>query len=144
MFLYLRYSGNSTIYRLSGSTEGQIWVLSRIHEGDHDVTRARGHSQTLMIVRQPPGVYQHPAWLRVCDRAIVSDEPAPSALVVDSRLIQGDVDGIRGRVVVRPQGRLLVRTIPHDEVHKRSRRLSTREIDMTQRFIMKPSRSFKL
>ncbi len=38
-------------------------------------------------------------------------------LVVDALAVQGDVDGEGGGVVMRPQRRLLVRTVTHHKVH---------------------------
>ena len=38
-------------------------------------------------------------------------------LVVDALTVQGDVDGEGGGVVMRPQSRLLVRTVTHHKVH---------------------------
>lgn len=100
-------------------------VRSRIHEGDHNVTRASGHFQSLVIVRQSSWMHQHPAWLGVGDGAVVSDEPASTALVVHPRPIQGDVDGVGRRVVMWPQERLFVRPVSHDEIHERPRWLLT-------------------
>lgn len=93
------------------------WVPSRIYKGDHNVTRARGHSQSLVIVCQSSGMHQHPAWLRIGDGAIVSNKPASTAFVVHTCLIQGNVDSIGRGVVMWPQGRLLVRAVSYDEIH---------------------------
>lgn len=70
-------------------------------------------------------MHQHPAWFRVGDRAVVSDESASTAFIIHSRLIQGDIDGVSRGVVMRPQGWLFVRAISHDEIHEGSWWLST-------------------
>ena len=42
-----------------------------VDEGDHDVPRALGRLEPLVVVRQPPGVHQHPALPRPRDGAVV-------------------------------------------------------------------------
>jgi len=70
-------------------------------------------------------MHQHPAWLRIGDGAVVSDELASTTLVIHTRLVQGDVDGIGRGVVMWPQEWLLVRAVSYDEIHKRPRWLLT-------------------
>ena len=53
----------------------------------------------------------------------VPDESAATALKVDAGVVEREVDGVGRAVVVRPQERLLVGPVPHDEVHERPRRL---------------------
>ena len=46
-------------------------VHSGVDEGDHDVPRALGRLQPLVVVRQSPRVHQHPALLRPRNSAVV-------------------------------------------------------------------------
>ena len=48
---------------------------------------------------------------------------ASAALVVHPGVVKRDVDGVGGGVVVRPEEGLLVRAVPHDEVHDGARGL---------------------
>jgi hypothetical protein len=52
----------------------------RVDEGDHDVAGATGHGQSLVVVRQPARVHEHPALLGVRYGAVVPDETAAAAL----------------------------------------------------------------
>ncbi len=47
-----------------------------------------------MVVGQATGVHQHPAFLGILDGAVVADEPAPAALVIDACAVERDVDGV--------------------------------------------------
>lgn len=76
-----------------------------------------------MVVREPARVHEHPPLLRVRDGAVVPDEPAPAALEVRPGVVQGDVDGVGGGVVVRTEEGLLVRTVADHEVHDGARGL---------------------
>ena len=75
-----------------------------------------------MIVGQTSRVHQHPALLGVRDGAVVADESTAAALVVDTGMVERDVDGVGGCVVVGLQIGLLVGPVPNDEVHQGSGR----------------------
>merc|ERR1719150_2869181 len=64
-------------------------------------------------------MHEHPSNLGLCDLAVVSEEPTTTALIVHSDTVEGHIDGVSGAVVMWSQERLLVRTIPDHEVHKR-------------------------
>jgi len=68
---------------------------------------------------QTSRVHQHPAETALEHAAVVSKEPRSTALIVDLRLIQCYVDGVRRSVVVWPQTILLLRPVAHQEVHDR-------------------------
>ena len=68
-------------------------------------------------------MHQHPAFLGVFDGAVVANESAATTFIINSRAVEGDVDGVGGRVVVRPQERLLVGTVSNHEVHDGAGRL---------------------
>jgi len=76
-----------------------------------------------MIMSKASGMHQHPALLSIFQGTVVTDEFAAAALVVDVGVVQREVDGVGGAVVVRPQERLLIRTVAHDKVHEGTRRL---------------------
>lgn len=76
-----------------------------------------------MVVSQSARVQQHPPLLRAGDGAVVADEVASAALIVDPDLVEGHVDSVGGAVVVRLEQGLLVRAIPDDKVHHGLRRL---------------------
>lgn len=129
-FFCSRYFSIFSVQRNSGSLA--VWWftldLSRIHKGDHDVTRSCSHFEALVIVRESPGMHQHPTGFRIGDRAVVPDKSASTTLVVDPCSIQGDVDGVGRGIMMRPQRRLLVRSVSHDEIHQRPRWLSRDKI----------------
>ncbi len=70
-----------------------------------------------MEVSEAARVHQHPALLRVLDGAVVPQEPAPAAFEVDAGVVEGNVDGVCGAVMVGPKKRLLVWPVPHHKVH---------------------------
>ena len=70
-----------------------------------------------MVMGKTAGMHQHPALLCVADGAVVAQEPAAAPLKVDPCMVERDVDGVRGAVVVGPEEGLLVRPVPHHEVH---------------------------
>lgn len=70
-----------------------------------------------MVVREAARVHEGPALSGRLHFTVVPEEPAAPALIVDVLVVEGDVDGEGGGVVVRPQRRLLIRTIPDHEVH---------------------------
>lgn len=70
-----------------------------------------------MVVGQASRVHQHPALLGVRDGAVVADESAATALVVDAGMVERDVDGVGRCVVVRLQKGLFIRPIPDHKVH---------------------------
>ena len=47
-----------------------------------------------MVVGQTTGVHQHPAFLGILDGAVVADEPAAAALIIDAGAVERDVDGV--------------------------------------------------
>ena len=55
--------------------------MSRVHEGDHDVSGAPGGGQALVAVGEAAGVQQQPAQPRARHRAVLPHKPAPAALV---------------------------------------------------------------
>merc|ERR1712223_21022 len=64
-------------------------------------------------------MHEHPSNLCLCDLAIVSEEPTTTALIINSDTVEGHIDGVGGAVMMWSQERLLVRSIPNHEVHKR-------------------------
>ena len=102
---------------------------SGIDERDHNVSRALGDAQSLVVVGESARVHKHPAGLGVGDAAVVAYEAAATALVVHAHLVQGDVYRVCRAVVVGLQARLLVRTVAHHEVHQRTRRLWVRMLE---------------
>ena len=62
-------------------------------------------------------MHQQPAFFGVSHGAVVPDESASSTLVIVMGIVQRNVDGIRGAVMMRPQKRLLIRFVTYDEVH---------------------------
>ena len=58
-----------------------------IDEGDHDVPGAVGGGQTLVLVRQPARVHQHPAQPGGGHRALVAGEVHPAALATQRRRV---------------------------------------------------------
>ncbi len=76
-----------------------------------------------MVVGQTTGVHQHPAFLGILDGAVVADEPAAAALIIDAGAVERDVDGVGRRVMVGSQEGLLVRTVSYHEVHDGAGRL---------------------
>ncbi|KPJ09312.1 hypothetical protein RR48_15453 [Papilio machaon] len=57
-------------------------LASWVHEGDHDVARAAGDGQTLVVVCEAAGVHEQPAQSGVAHRAVVAQEMAAPARVV--------------------------------------------------------------
>ena len=55
--------------------------MSRVHEGDHDVSGAPGGGQALVAVGEAAGVQQQPAQPRARHRAVLPHKPAAAALV---------------------------------------------------------------
>lgn len=55
---------------------------SRVYEGNHDVSRAFGDKQALVVVREAAGVHQQPTRLGVTHRTVVANETTPTALEV--------------------------------------------------------------
>ncbi len=76
-----------------------------------------------MVVGQPTGVHQHPAFLGILDGAVVANEPASAALVIDAGAVERDVDGVGRRVVVGSEEGLFVWSVSHHEVHDGAGRL---------------------
>ena len=76
-----------------------------------------------MVVGQTTGVHQHPAFLGILDGAVVADEPAAAALVIDAGAVERKVDGVGRRVVVGSEEGLFVRSVSHHEVHDGAGRL---------------------
>ena len=76
-----------------------------------------------MVVGQTTGVHQHPAFLGILDGAVVADEPAAAALIIDAGAVERDVDGVGRRVVVGSEERLFVWTVSYHEVHDGAGRL---------------------
>lgn len=70
-----------------------------------------------MQVGQTSWVHEAPAFSRRLDGAVVSMETAASALEVCVLVVEGDVDGEGGRVVVRPKEGLSFRSVLHHKVH---------------------------
>merc|ERR1712223_204279 len=64
-------------------------------------------------------MHEHPSNLCLCDLAIVSEESTTAALIVHPDTVEGHIDGVGGAVMMWSQERLLVRSIPNHEVHKR-------------------------
>ena len=50
-----------------------VVICSWIDEGDHDVPCALRDGETLVVVREPARVHQHPALLRRLHRAVVPE-----------------------------------------------------------------------
>ena len=55
-------------------------MISRVHEGDHDVSGAPGGGQALVTVGEAAGVQEHPAQPRARHRAVLPHKPAAAAL----------------------------------------------------------------
>jgi len=70
-----------------------------------------------VVVGQTAGMHQQPAETTLDYAAVVPEEPRATALVVNARLIQRYVDGVRRSVVVGSQTVLLIGPIAHQEVH---------------------------
>lgn len=62
-----------------------------IDEGHHNVTRALGHVQPFVLVGHAARVDQNMAD-RVVDGAVLANKVGTTSLVVDSTLVEGDVD----------------------------------------------------
>ena len=77
---------------------------------------------------QASGMHKHPALLGILEGTVVADELAAAALVVDVGVVQRDVDGVGGAVVMGPQEWLLVRAVSHDKVHEGTRRLERKRL----------------
>ncbi len=107
---------------------------SRIDERYHDVSCAFGYRQALVVVGQPSGVHQHPPLLGASHAAVVPEEVAAAPLVVDAGVVHGDVDRVRGGVMMGSQVGLLVRPVPDHEVHDRPRRLKNHKLVKNPRF----------
>ncbi len=76
-----------------------------------------------MVVGQPTGVHQHPAFLSILDGAVVADEPAAAALIIDAGAVERKVDGVGRRVVVGSEEGLFIRSVSHHKVHDGAGRL---------------------
>lgn len=70
-----------------------------------------------MQVGQTPWVHEAPPFPGRLNGAVVSMETTASALEVSVFVVEGDVDGEGGRVVVRPEEGLSVRSVLHHKVH---------------------------
>lgn len=70
-----------------------------------------------MVVSQASWVDEQPALLGVGDAAVVANETATSAFIVNASPVESNVDGVGGRVVVRAQEGLLIWLVAHNEVH---------------------------
>ena len=93
-------------------------MFLRVNKGNHDISGSFGNSESFVIMSQASRMHKHPALLCILQGTVVADEPAAAALVVDVGVVQRDVDGVGGAVVMRPQERLLIRTVSHDKVHE--------------------------
>ena len=76
-----------------------LWIDKR----NHDVTRTFGDRQTFVVMSKTSRMHQQPTFFGVRHGAIVPNESASSALVIIMSIVQRDVDGIRGAVMMRPQ-----------------------------------------
>lgn len=76
-----------------------LWIDKR----NHNVTCTVGNQKTLMEVSKSTRVHKHPALLRVCYGAIVTQETATASLVVNASPVHCDIDRVRGGVVVGAQ-----------------------------------------
>lgn len=68
---------------------------SRIDERNHNIPSALADRQSLMEVRQPPGMHQHPPWPRIHDAAIIPDKPTAPSFVIHTPFVQRNIDRVR-------------------------------------------------
>merc|ERR1711899_406643 len=97
----------------------RVRVFSGVNKRDHDLSCSFRHIEALVIVGEASWMHEHPSNLCLCDLAVVSEEPTTTALVVHPDTVEGHIDGVSGAVMMWSQERLLVRSIPDHEVHKR-------------------------
>ena len=109
LLLRVKPQGNRCVLQVQAGAE------LRIDKGDENVASSFGYWQTFVIVRQTARVDERPTWARFYNAAVVADKSATAALVIGARFVQGNVQCVRGRIVVGPQRRLLRRMIPNNE-----------------------------
>ena len=88
-----------------------VRVSSRVNERDHDISCASRRIESLVIVGESPGMHKHPTNLGLGDLAIIAEEPASAALlmqnssldfelishlIIYSYTIEGHIDSIGG------------------------------------------------
>ena len=64
----------------------------------------------------------------ILEGTVVADELAAAALVVDVGVVQREVNGVGGAVVMGPQEWLLIGAVSHDKVHEGTRRLERKRL----------------
>lgn len=90
---------------------------SRIDEGHCNVAGAVGGGEAFVEVSQSSWVHEGPTFPRWFYGAVIPVETTAPTLKVSVFVIEGDVDGEGGGVVVGPQVRLSLRRVFYNKVH---------------------------